>query len=267
MIMKEKKPVKKEEIRGQKEVKERPEKPQDKAKEEMKTPKEAPKPAKPAEKPGGEQARREEDSQRGQGPLAGIKLFGLWDLSQVRVEDPGLRMYIKLKPRIVPRSGGRYAKERFYKNEASIVERFMNKLAVSGHKGKKHRLTSGHCSGGKHNLYRAVKEAFRIIEKKTNQNPVQTLVKATENSAILEEVAAYRMGGIIARKAVVVSPKRRLDIALRHMTQGIFRASFKSKSSLAEVIARELTAAANNDPKSFSILEKNRIEKEAEGAR
>ena len=75
------------------------------------------------------------------------------------------------------------------------------------------------------------------------------------------------MGGIIARKAVVASPKRRLDIALRYMAQGIFRASFRNRSSLAEVIAKELMAAASNDPKSFSIMERNRIEKEAEGAR
>lgn len=197
----------------------------------------------------------------------GIKLFGLWDISQVRVEDPGLKRYIKLRPLIIPRSGGRYGSQRFYKNEMSIVERFMNKLAVSGHKGKKHRLTSGHCSTGKQSLLKSMKQAFQIIEKKTSQNPVQVLVKAIENSSMLEEVAAYRMGGIIARKAVLVSPKRRLDIALRYMTQGIFKASFKNRQSLAEVIARELIAAANNDPKSFSIMERNRIEKEAEGAR
>lgn len=197
----------------------------------------------------------------------GIKLFGLWELSEVKVGDPGLRGYINLKPQTIPRSCGRYASERFYKNEASIVERFINKLGVPGHKGKKHKRTSGHCPGGKQNLYRAVKQAFMIIEQRTKQNPVQILVKAIENSAMLEEVAAYRMGGIIARKAVVVSPKRRLDIALRHMTQGIFRSSFSNRTTLAEVIARELIAAAGNDARSFSIMEKNRIEKEAEGAR
>lgn len=197
----------------------------------------------------------------------GIKLFGLWDTAGVRVEDPGLKRYINLRPLMVPRSGGRYAREMFYRNEASIVERFLNKLAVSGHKGKKHRLTSGHCSGGKQNLLKATREAFKIIEQRTKQNPVQVLVRAIENSSILEEVAAYRMGGIIARKAVVVSPKRRLDIALRYMAQGIFRAGFKRKATLAETIARELMAAASGDSKSFPIMEKNRIEKEAEGAR
>jgi ribosomal protein S7 len=33
------------------------------------------------------------------------------------------------------------------------------------------------------------------------------------------------------------------------------------------VIADELIAASNNDPKSFAVSERNRMEKEAEGAR
>lgn len=197
----------------------------------------------------------------------GVKLFNRWDTSQVKVEDTGLRGYINLRPIIVPRSGGKYAPVPFHKGEMSIVERLMNKLSVPGHKGKKHRLTSGHCPGRRATLYKDMKEALEIIEKKENQNPVQLLVKALENSSMLEEVASYRMGGTIARKSVLVSPQRRLDIALKHLAQGIFKASFKSKSSLAQVIAKEVIAAANNDPKSFPIMERNRIEKEAEGAR
>ena len=96
---------------------------------------------------------------------------------------------------------------------------------------------------------------------------VQVLVKAVENSALLEEVASYRLGGIIARNSVITSPQRRLDLALRHLTQGIHRSSFRNRKSLSEVIADELIAASENDPKSFAILERNRIEKEAEGAR
>jgi ribosomal protein S7 len=36
---------------------------------------------------------------------------------------------------------------------------------------------------------------------------------------------------------------------------------------LPEVIASEILAASNGDSKSFAIQERNRIEKEAEGAR
>ncbi len=196
-----------------------------------------------------------------------LLLFNRWDLSDVQVEDEGLKRYINLKPVVLPKSTGKYATVPFHKNDMSIVERFINKLMVPGHRGKKHKLSSGHCVGRTLSLYKDVKKAFEIIEKKTGKNPVQVLVKAVENSAMLEEVASYRLGGIIARQAVVVSPQRRLDLALRHLAQGIYKSTFNSKKKLPEVIAEELIAAYNNDSKSFAISERNRIEREAEGAR
>lgn len=116
-------------------------------------------------------------------------------------------------------------------------------------------------------LYSAVKKAFEIIEKKTNKNPIQILVKAIENSALFEEVAAYRVGGSMARKAVITAPQRRLDVALRLLTQGIYSSSFKSPVGLPDVIATELISAANNDAKSHGVRERVRMEKEAESAR
>jgi len=196
-----------------------------------------------------------------------ILIFNRWDLSQVKVEDPGLVHYINLTPVIIPRSEGKYGVSSLHKSRMSIVERFMNKMMVPGHRGKKHKITSGKCVGNTTGLYNDLKKALEIIEKRTSKNPVQVLVKAIENSALLEEVASYRMGGIIARQAVVVSPQRRLDLALRHLTQGIYKTKFKNKTPLPEVIASELLAAYSNDSRSFAIQEKNRLEKEAEGAR
>lgn len=198
---------------------------------------------------------------------AKILLFNRWDLSDVKVEDNGLKRYVNIAPIIVPRTSGRFTRVSTHKSKISIVERFMNKLMVPGHRGKKHKTTSGHCVGSSHSLYLNVKKAFEIIEQRTKKNPVHVLVKAIENSAMLEEVASYRMGGIIARKAVVTSPRRRLDLALRYMTQGIYRASFKNPKRLPEIIASELIAASNNDTKSFPIQERNRMEREADGAR
>lgn len=196
-----------------------------------------------------------------------ILLFNRWDTSGIQVKDPGLAKYINLKPVIVPRSGGKFATVPFHKNDMHIVERFMNKLMVPGHRGKKHKITSGRCVGQTGTLWNAIKQAFELIEKKTKKNPVEVFVRAIENSAILEEIASYRLGGIIARQAVVVSPQRRLDIALRHLAQGIYKTTFNSKKKLPEAIADEIIAAYNNDPKSFAISERNRIEREAEGAR
>ena len=196
-----------------------------------------------------------------------ILLFNRWDLNDVKVDDIGLKNQINLTPIIVPRTGGRFVTTPFHKNKMNIVERFMNRLMVPGHRGKKHKLTSKTFPGNSQTLYMEVKRAFETIEKKTSENPVQVLVKAIENSSLIEEIASYRLGGIIARQPVTVSPQRRLDLALRHLTQGIYKFSFKNKKPLSQVIAEELIAAGNNDPKSFAVGERNRIEREAEGAR
>jgi small subunit ribosomal protein S7 len=195
-----------------------------------------------------------------------LLLFNRWE-TDVEVSDPGLKRYVNLKPFVVPKTSGRFSTTSIHKVDMSIVERFINKLAVPGHKGKKHRLTSGHVPGRYSLLYRSVKEAFEIIEKRTKANPLQILVRAVENGALLEEVVGYRMGGIIARKAVVTSPHRRLDVSLRMIAQDIFSKSFKSRKSFAQTIADELIEIANNEQRNNVIRERTRIEKEAEGAR
>ena len=196
-----------------------------------------------------------------------MKLFDKWDTGEIKVEDLGLKKYMNLSPMIIPRSFGRHDGISFHKAKMSIVERFINKLMVPGHKGKKHRITSGKCCGNTPTIMREVEIAFEKIQKKTNQNPVQIFIKAVENSAPMEEIAAYRMGGTIARKSVTVSPQRRLDLALRHLTQAMYAASFGKKKSLSTVIAEELMLAANNDKTSAAVMERARLEKEAEGSR
>ncbi len=193
-------------------------------------------------------------------------LFNRWKLDDVVVDDQGLVKYINLRPVVVPRTYGRRSGD-FRKNEMNIVERFMNKLQVTGHTGKRHKLTSGRFTGNYQTIMRETERAFEIIEEKKKKNPVQVLVKAIENSALYEEIAAYQLGGIIARKAVITSPQRRVDLALRLITQGIYKSTFKSRKSLGEVIASELMAIADNDAKTLPVRERNRIEKEAEGAR
>ena len=197
----------------------------------------------------------------------GIKLFNRWDMAGVVVSDPGLASIMNTDPVILPKTGGKHASEYMHKNNMNVVERFINKMMIPGHKGKKHKYTSGRCPASSQAIMKALIESFEIIEKKTSQNPVQILVKAIENSALNEEIAAYRMGGSIARQAVTVSPRRRLDMALRNLTQGIYKMKFNKKAPLPNIMADELMAAAANDAKSFAVSERSRIEKEAEGSR
>ncbi|MEM0480704.1 MAG: 30S ribosomal protein S7 [Candidatus Aenigmatarchaeota archaeon] len=195
-----------------------------------------------------------------------LKLFGKWDWN-VEVKDLGLKRYINLKPCVIPKTYGRFSQKRFGKANMNIVERLINKMFGPGHKGKKHLISSAHCAGKTEKIIKIVKEAFEIIEKRTKRNPIEVLVRAIENSAPLEEAVSYQVGGIIARSAVIVSPQRRVDIALRNIVNSCYRRKVNF-TKMSEVLAEEIIAAANNDiSKSFALKEKERIEREAEGAR
>lgn len=200
--------------------------------------------------------------------MSEIKLFGRWSFEGVEVKDLGLRPYINLKPVLFPRSSGKFTKHKFYKSQMSIVRRFANKLMVTGHKGKKHFITSGRNTGKVQTVFNIIKEVFDKIEKRTKENPLKVFVGAIENAALREEITSYQMGGMMIRKAVVTSPQRRVDLALSKITQSAFRKAFGKKSSIADELVNEIFAAYKNDAsKSEAIKEKERIEREAGGAR
>jgi small subunit ribosomal protein S7 len=197
-----------------------------------------------------------------------MKIFGKWDTKGIEVKDPGLAKYINLKPVLVPRSGGKHAKQQFHKSKMNIVERFMNKLMVPGHRGKKHVYTSGRCVGKTSIHYKILKKTFENIERITKKNPIEVLVRAIENAALREEITSYQLGGIIVRRAVVTSPQRRVDLAIRNIVQAAYRKAFGKKENMVDALTSEIIAAYNNDAsKSEAIKEKERIEREAEGAR
>ena len=196
-----------------------------------------------------------------------IKIFGKWSSEGIEVKDPGLRRYITLTPMFVPKSRGRY-RAQFHKSKMHIVERLICKLMVPGHRGKKHFLTSGHCCGSWYKAYKHVKEAFEIIEKVTKKNPIEVFVRALENAALREELTSFQVGGIIVRKAVVTSPQRRIDIALRLMVQGAYHKAHRNPKGFARCLAEEILAAYQGDTQnSYALREKERIEREAAGAR
>ena len=196
-----------------------------------------------------------------------IKLFNRWSMAELSVPDPGLASIMNIDPIIVPRTGGKHATTYLHKSKVNIVERLINKMMIPGHRGRKHKYTSDNAPASTQAIMKALIKAFEIIEQRTKKNPVQVLIDAVCNAAVNEEIAAYRMGGTIARQAVTTSPRRRLDLSLRHLSQGIYKMKFNNKNPLPNIIADELMAAATSDPKSFSIQERNRMEKEAEGAR
>ena len=97
--------------------------------------------------------------------MSEAKAFNRWSTDGITVEDPGLVNYISLEPRIVPKTGARYAKNRFHKSKIFIVERLINKLMVPGHVGKKHKKSSSHCTGKIHSAYDMVERVLELIEQ------------------------------------------------------------------------------------------------------
>ncbi len=196
-----------------------------------------------------------------------FKVFGTWDMSEVQVNDSGLKAYINTKEVYLPHSGGKHAKKAFGKSEISIVERLINRIAVTGHEGKKHKRISGRNTGKKHLHYNIVKEAFVNIEKKTKKNPVQVLVTALINASPREDTTRIKYGGVAYHQSVDIAPQRRLDLALRFITVGAAKASFKKKKPIANAAAEEIIAAANYDMKCYSISKKEELERIAKAAR
>jgi len=197
-----------------------------------------------------------------------LKIFDKWEVENINVNDRGLKNYINLKPFVIPKTFGRFSGKQFHKSQMSIIERLANHLFVAGHRGKKHLITSGRNVGKTFKVWKIIKDTFDILEKNAKKNPVEVLVRAVENAALREEITSFQVGGIIVRKAVITSPQRRVDIALRLISQGAYQKAFAKPKNMAECLADELFAAYNNDSsKSYSVKEKERKEREAGGAR
>ncbi len=188
-----------------------------------------------------------------------FKLFGKW-VFNIEVNDLGLKSYINLEQRILPKTDGRT------KNK-HIIEKLITHLMIPGHRGKKHKLTSGRCTGKYQTIYNIVEKSFDIIAEKTKKNPIEVFIRAIENSAPYELTVSQQVGGIVARKPSICSPKKRLDLALRRLVQGSYAKAFNKKKKMYEVLAEEFINAGKNSTESNAVAERQRNEKEAEGAR
>ncbi|MGE5554738.1 MAG: 30S ribosomal protein S7 [Methanocella sp.] len=185
-----------------------------------------------------------------------IKLFQKWSFKDITVKDIGLQRYLNLTPMVVPHSMGRHEHQRFRKSKVNIVERLINNIMRSGkNAGKKAKATN------------YVKEAFEIIAAKTGKNPIDVLVQAVENCAPCEDTTRISYGGVVYHLSVDVAPQRRIDLALRHITEGARATSINTPKSIQECIADELMLAANKDIKSAGFAKRNEIERVAQSSR
>jgi len=195
-----------------------------------------------------------------------FKIFDLYDVSEIQVEDPGLKRVINLDSKLILKSRGRLV-EKYGKTKMNIVERLINLVAVPGHRGKRHRIITAHASGKYNKNTKTVLETLKIIESRTKENPVKVLVKAVENATPRDEITTIEYGGAKYPQAVDVSPVRRLALALRNIVHGAYDKAFGKKAKMSQALANEIIAASKNSTDSFAIGKKNETEKQADSAR
>jgi small subunit ribosomal protein S7 len=86
--------------------------------------------------------------------------------------------------------------------------------------------------------------AFDIIKDKLNTEPVEVFKKAIQNCEPVLEVRSRRVGGSNYQVPTEVRPERRKALAIKWI---LSYAGEKSGKSMAEKLATELMAAANNE--------------------
>ncbi|KZN24583.1 30S ribosomal protein S7 [Haladaptatus sp. R4] len=189
-----------------------------------------------------------------EGDEMAAKLFGTWDVSNIEFNDPSTERYINITP--VAHTMGRHASKQFQKSEVSIVERLINRL-----------MQTEENTGKKQQTMKIVRSAFDIVHDRTEENPVQVLVRAVENAAPREETVRLKYGGISVPKAVDVAPQRRVDQSLKFIAEGALGASFKTSTDAEEALASQLIGAADYDVQTYAVNQKEEKERVAAAAR
>ena len=195
-----------------------------------------------------------------------FKLFGLYDVNDIKLVDPGMKRYINLEPKLMIKSHGRI-REKFGRAKINLLEIFANLIAVPGHRGKKHKIQTGWKAGKYSQNMKIVVETLNIIENKMKMNPIQVLVTALENAAPMDGVTIIEYGGARYPQAVDISPLRRVTMTLRVMVQGSYDKSFNKKTKIEQALANEIMKAFNRDMDSNAMSKKRDGEKQADSAR
>jgi len=185
-----------------------------------------------------------------------VKIFEKWESEDIEVTDPGLEKYLSVKPVLYPHSGGRHEHKRFRKSSLNVVERLVDNMMRPGRAGGKKAKAVG-----------VVRNALDIVSLKTGKNPVEMLVRAVENTAPAEDVTRVAYGGIVYPISVDIAPQRRIDIALRFMTDGARQAAYSNPRTIDECLAEEITYAAQRDNRSFAVRKRDEMERVALASR
>jgi small subunit ribosomal protein S7 len=104
-----------------------------------------------------------------------------------------------------------------------------------------------------------VYDAFGVVEKKLDKNPVDIFLQAMENVKPLVEVKSRRVGGANYQVPVEVRPVRKVALAMRWLREASKK---RSEKSMALRLAAELGEAFEN--KGAAVKKRDEVHRMAE---
>ncbi len=113
--------------------------------------------------------------------------------------------------------------------EDIMVSKFINCLMRKGKKSVARKI---------------VYNAFDIIKKKAQKEPLEVFTSAIENTSPSVEVKSRRMGGAVYQVPIEIKGERKTSLAMRWI---VAAAQKKKGKVMAEKLAEELMAASKNE--------------------
>ena len=127
---------------------------------------------------------------------------------------------------------------------SKLVTKLINNIMYDGKKGVAQTI---------------VYDAFKIVEDKLGQNPLDVFTEALDNVMPVLEVKARRVGGANYQVPMDVRPERRQTLGLRWITA---YSRSRSERTMAERLAAEIMDAKNSTGGAFT--KKDEVHKMAE---
>lgn len=131
---------------------------------------------------------------------------------------------------------------------STLVTKLINNMMYDGKKGVAQKI---------------VYDAFKIVEEKTEKNPLEVFQAALENVMPVLEVKARRLGGSTYQVPMEVRPERRQTLGLRWIRN---YSRLRSEKTMAERLAGEIMDATNNAGAAFKKKEETHRMAEANKA-
>ncbi|MEE1115726.1 MAG: 30S ribosomal protein S7 [Clostridia bacterium] len=131
---------------------------------------------------------------------------------------------------------------------SKLVTKLINNVMYDGKKGVAQTI---------------VYDAFRIVEEKVGQNPLEAFQEALENVMPVLEVKARRVGGSTYQVPMEVRAERRQTLGLRWM---VLYARSRGEKTMSERLACEIIDAKNSAGGSFKKKEETHRMAEANKA-